>query len=67
MQLESLKDLYLEQLEALHSAEVQLLDVLPRMAGAASAPDLKQAFSEHLRQTQEHVEKSFSSQGTYTE
>jgi ferritin-like metal-binding protein YciE len=57
MKLESLKDLYREQLKDLHSAETQLLDALPKMADAASAPDLKRAFSEHLRQTQEHVRR----------
>ncbi len=57
MKLESLKDLYLEQLKDLHSAETQLLDALPKLAEAASAPDLKQAFQEHLRQTREHVER----------
>lgn len=57
MKLESLKDLYLEQLKDLHGAETQLLDVLPKIADAAPAPDLKQAFSEHLRQTQEHVRR----------
>ena len=57
MKLESLKDLYREQLKDLYSAETQLLDALPKMADAASAPDLKRAFSEHLRQTQEHVRR----------
>lgn len=57
MKLESLKDLYLEQLKDLYSAETQLLDALPKMADGASAPDLKKAFSEHLRQTQEHVRR----------
>ena len=66
MKLESLKDLYLEQLRDLYSAETQLLDALPKIADAASAPDLKQAFSDHLRQTQEHVrrlERIFSTLG----
>jgi ferritin-like metal-binding protein YciE len=57
MKLESLKDLYREQLMDLYSAETQLLDALPKMADGASAPDLKSAFSEHLRQTQEHVRR----------
>lgn len=57
MKLESLKDLYLEQLKDLYSAETQLLDALPKMADAASASDLKQAFSAHHRQTQEHVRR----------
>lgn len=66
MRLESLKDLYLEQLKDLYSAETQLVDALPKMAEAATAPDLKQGFQEHLRQTQEHVnrlERIFQSLG----
>jgi len=57
VKLESLKDLYLEQLKDLYSAETQLLDALPKMADGASASDLKQAFSAHHRQTQEHVRR----------
>lgn len=57
MKLESLKDLYIEQLKDLWSAETQLVDALPRMAEAASSPDLQRAFEEHLRQTQEHVRR----------
>jgi ferritin-like metal-binding protein YciE len=55
MKLESLKDLYLEQLRDLYSAETQLIDALPKMAEAATAPDLRQAFTSHLGQTREHV------------
>lgn len=57
MKLESLKDLYLEQLRDLYSAETQLVDALPKMAEAASSRDLKTAFNEHLRQTQEQVRR----------
>ena len=57
MRLESLKDLYLEQLKDLYSAETQLVDALPKMAEAATAADLQQGFREHLRQTQEHVNR----------
>ncbi len=57
MKLESLKDLYLEQLKDLYSAETQLVEALPKMAEAASAPDLRKSFSDHLRQTQEHVHR----------
>jgi ferritin-like metal-binding protein YciE len=55
MKLESLKDLYLEQLKDLYSAETQLVDALPKMAEAATSPDLKKGFMDHLRQTQEHA------------
>jgi ferritin-like metal-binding protein YciE len=55
MKLESLKDLYLEQLKDLYSAETQLVEALPKMAEGASASDLRKGFFDHLRQTQEHV------------
>ncbi|HEY7216301.1 MAG TPA: ferritin-like domain-containing protein [Thermoanaerobaculia bacterium] len=57
MKLESLKDLYLEQLKDLYSAETQLIDALPKMAEGANAPDLRKAFEDHLRQTNEHVRR----------
>jgi ferritin-like metal-binding protein YciE len=57
MKLESLKDLYLEQLKDLYSAETQLVDALPKMAEGAASSDLRKAFLEHLRQTQEHVQR----------
>jgi ferritin-like metal-binding protein YciE len=57
MKLESLKDLYLEQLRDLYDAENQLVEALPKMVEAASAPDLKQGFNLHLQQTREHVNR----------
>lgn len=66
MKLESLKDLYLEQLKDLYSAETQLVDALPKMAEGSSSPDLSRGFTEHLRQTEEHVrrlERIFSDLG----
>jgi ferritin-like metal-binding protein YciE len=66
MKMESLKDLYLEQLRDLYDAETQLIEALPKMAEAAHNSDLKNAFHQHLRQTREHVtrlERVFSSLG----
>ncbi len=66
MKMESLTDLYLEQLRDLYSAENQLVDALPKMAEAAHGPDLKKGIKEHLRQTQEHVtrlERIFNAMG----
>ncbi len=57
MKLESLKDLYLEQLKDLYSAETQLVTALPDMARAATSPDLKGVFNDHLSQTEEHVRR----------
>jgi len=66
MKMESLKDLYLEQLRDLFSAETQLVEALPKMAEAATSLDLKSGFNHHLRQTREHVmrlERIFSALG----
>lgn len=66
MKMESLKDLYLEQLRDLYDAETQLIDALPKMAEAAHHSDLKNGFNQHLRQTREHatrLERLFSALG----
>lgn len=62
----SLKDLYLNELRDLYSAETQLLDALPKMAEAASSSHLKCAFNDHLEETKEQVarlEQIFDSLG----
>lgn len=67
MKLNTLQDLYIEELRDLHSAETQLVKALPKMAEAASAEELRAAFEEHLDQTKEHVERLnqvFQSLGT---
>ena len=57
MKMESLKDLYLEQLRDVFDAETQLVDALPKMASAANNVNLKNAFNQHLRQTREQVSR----------
>ena len=57
MKLETLRDLYVEQLQDLYSAENQLVKALPKMAKAASDPQLRGAFEEHLAQTEHHVRR----------
>src|SRR5271155_941884 len=51
LNLENLEDLLVEQLKDLLSAEEQLIKALPKMAEAAHAPALKQAFRNHLQET----------------
>ncbi|HZR28974.1 MAG TPA: ferritin-like domain-containing protein [Terriglobales bacterium] len=55
MKLESLNELLVEQLQDLYSAEDQITEALPKMAEAASSPELKRAFEEHLRETEGHI------------
>jgi ferritin-like metal-binding protein YciE len=57
MRLETLEDLFVSELKDLYSAEKQILKALPKMAKAASAPELQTAFKEHLEQTEKHVER----------
>lgn len=49
--LKSFDDLYLQQLRDLYSAETQLIDALPKMADAATHPELERAFEDHLQVT----------------
>ncbi|HZQ25681.1 MAG TPA: ferritin-like domain-containing protein [Terriglobales bacterium] len=55
--LESLRELYINELRELHSAETQITDALPKMIDAATEPQLKQALQTHLRETQGHVSR----------
>jgi ferritin-like metal-binding protein YciE len=57
MKLRSLQDLYVEELKDLYSAESQLLTALPKMAKAASAPELSKAFKDHLKETEGQVKR----------
>jgi ferritin-like metal-binding protein YciE len=52
---EGLKELYIDELRDLYSAENQLVKALPKMAKAASSDELRQGFEDHLEQTKEHV------------
>jgi len=57
MKLDSLKKLYVEELRDLYSAEKQIVKALPKMAKAASAPELRRAFEGHLQETEKQVER----------
>jgi ferritin-like metal-binding protein YciE len=55
--MESLHDLLTDELKDMYSAETQLTKALPKMAKAATNPELKRAFEQHLKQTEEHVRR----------
>jgi ferritin-like metal-binding protein YciE len=57
MKLDTLQQLYTDELRDLYNAENQLLKALPKMAKAASSEELKDAFEKHLEQTKGHVER----------
>jgi ferritin-like metal-binding protein YciE len=53
--LDSLRDLYHNQLRMLVSTEQQIIDALPTMLEKATDVQLKQAFQSHLQETKVHV------------
>lgn len=66
MSAKSLHELFVEELKDTYDAEKRLTRALPKMAKAASAPELQAAFTSHLRETERQVtrlEKVFRSVG----
>jgi ferritin-like metal-binding protein YciE len=57
MEMETLRDLYVEGLKDLYSAEKQILKALPKMQKKASHPALKRAFAKHESQTRMQVKR----------
>ena len=57
IELNSFQDLFVSQIEDLYDAELRLTEALPKMADAASSPELRQAFQTHLRETQGHASR----------
>jgi ferritin-like metal-binding protein YciE len=57
MELETLRELFIDELKDLYSAENQILKALPKMIKAASSRELKNGFETHLRQTKVQVER----------
>ena len=55
--MSQIKELLIDQLQDLLSAEMQLTQALPKMAEAAKHPKLKESFEKHLSQTEGHVER----------
>ena len=57
MKIDSLQDLYVDQIRDLYDAENQLVKALPKMAEASTSEELRQGFEEHLQQTRNHVQR----------
>jgi len=53
--LNSLEDLFINQIEDLYDAEKRITKALPKMIDAASSANLKQALQNHLTETEGHV------------
>ncbi|HWC99313.1 MAG TPA: ferritin-like domain-containing protein [Candidatus Sulfopaludibacter sp.] len=57
MKLETLDDLFYEELRELYDEEGRLIEALPKMARGSASEKLRQAFEQHLGQTREHVSR----------
>jgi len=57
MKLESLHDLYLNELQDIYGAEEQILKALPKVIEKTTTPELRQALSNHLQETRGHVSR----------
>lgn len=57
MPLNTLEDLYVNELRDLYHTEKQLVRALPKMAKKASNEELRSAFAEHLEVTRGHVQR----------
>jgi ferritin-like metal-binding protein YciE len=57
MSLNSLENLFIEELKDVYNAEKQIIRALPKMAKAADSEELRQAFTKHLKETEGHVQR----------
>ena len=57
MKLTTLPALFVDELKDLFSAETQLVRALPKMAKAATAPKLRQTLTDHLHESQVHLNR----------
>ena len=57
MKLNNLKDLYIEELRDLYSAESQILKALPKVIEECTSEELRSSLEDHLEQTKEQVER----------
>lgn len=57
MKLESLNELFVEELQDLYSAENQIIEALPDLIEEASSPQLKSALQQHLEETRGQVRR----------
>ena len=57
MAIRTFEDLLVDEIKDLYDAEHQLTKALPKMAKAATSPDLKKAFESHLKETEAHIKR----------
>ncbi len=51
------KKFFVDELQDIYSAEVQIIQGLPKMIAAAESPELREAFEAHLKETRGQVDR----------
>src|SRR5216684_1019804 len=67
MRIQNLEQLLQEELRDIYDAEKQLVKAIPKMAKAATSPELREALTEHLEATKgqvQRLEQVFEALGT---
>ncbi|MEO6184279.1 MAG: ferritin-like domain-containing protein [Verrucomicrobiota bacterium] len=57
MKINTLHDLYIEELRDIYNAEQQLIKALPKIAQAANSDELRSSIEDHLETTKEQIER----------
>jgi len=57
MKVNSLREVFVDELKDVYDAEQQIVKALPEMVKAASTPELGEAFEQHLQETKGHVQR----------
>lgn len=55
--MQKLKDLFVDEIKDLYNAEKQITKALPQMAKKASSEKLKEAFENHLKETENQIKR----------
>lgn len=55
--INTIENLFVEQLRDLYSAEHQITKTLPKLVEAATSSELKKAFEHHLKETESQIER----------
>jgi ferritin-like metal-binding protein YciE len=57
MSTDSLEKLFIDELKDIYNAEKQITRALPKMAKTAESPELQQAFTKHLKETEGQIQR----------
>ena len=55
MRIETIEDLFITELSDMYNAEKQITKALPKMAKESTNPELRMAFEDHLKETENQI------------